>query len=255
MSLNDRIKHLAESCGADFFGVADLSPARDAILAQGGPVIAEYPRAISIGIALPHSIVDQLPRRAERAVAVSYRHHGYDVVNQRLDLVASRLSSALQREGCSALPIPASKRVDDERICAIFSHKLGAHLAGLGWIGKSCLLITPEMGPRVRWATVLTDASLSETGQRMDEGAASLPFTVKGAASLPFTVKGCGDCVECVEVCPVKAFTGRPFREQEPREARYDARRCERYFARMREKDAELAVCGLCLYVCPYGRE
>jgi len=112
MSLNDRIKHLAESCGADFFGVADLSPARDAILAQGGPVIAEYPRAISIGIALPHSIVNQLPRRAERAVAVSYQHHGYDVVNQRLDLVASRLSSALQREGCNALPIPASKRVD-----------------------------------------------------------------------------------------------------------------------------------------------
>jgi len=228
------MRDLAEGWGADFFGVADLSPARDAILAQGGPVIAEYPRAISIGIALSHSIVNQLPRRAERAVAVSYWHHGYDVVNQRLDLVASRLSSALQREGCSALPVPASKRVDDERICAVFSHKLGAHLAGLGWIGKSCLLVTPEMGPRVRWATVLTDASLSETGQRMDQG--------------------CGDCVECVEVCPVKAFTGKPFREQEPREARYDARKCDRYFARMREEDAELAVCGLCLYVCPYGR-
>jgi len=73
------------------------------------------------------------------------------------------------------------------------------------------------------------------------EGAASLPFTVKGAASLPFTVEGCGDCVECVEVCPVKAFTGRPFREQEPREARYDAGKCERYFARMREEDADTA--------------
>ena len=139
---------------------SDLSPARDAILAQGGPVIAEYPRAVSIGIALLHTIVDQLPQRSERAVAVNYRHSSYDVINQRLDLVASRLSSVLQHMGYRALPIPAAKRIDDQRICAVFFHKLGAHLAELGWIGKSCLLITPEMGPRVRWTTVLTDAPL-----------------------------------------------------------------------------------------------
>lgn len=235
MDLDVQIRYLTEDWGADLFGVADLSPARDAILAQGGPMIAEYPRAISIGIALPHSIVNHLPRRTEHAVAASYQHHAYDVINQRLDLIASRLSSVLQRERCSALPIPASQQVDDERLCAVFSHKLGAHLAGLGWIGKSCLLITPEMGPRVRWATILTDAPLRKIGERTNEG--------------------CGDCMECVDICPVKAFTGRAFREKEPREARYDARKCDRYFAKMSEKDAELAVCGLCLYICPYGRE
>jgi epoxyqueuosine reductase len=235
MDLDVRIRYLAEDWGADLFGVADLSQARDAILAQGGRMVAEYPRAISIGVALPHSIVNHLPRRTERAVAASYQHHAYDVINQRLDLIASRLSSVLQRERCSALPIPASQTADDERLCAVFSHKLGAHLAGLGWIGKSCLLITPEMGPRVRWATILTDAPLRKIGERINEG--------------------CGDCTECVDICPVKAFTGRAFREQEPREARYDAGKCDRYFAEMNEKDAGLAVCGLCLYICPYGRE
>jgi epoxyqueuosine reductase len=234
MKLDNWITESAREHGADFFGVADLTPAHDAILAQGGPVIADYPRAVSLGIALLRAIVDQLPQRASRAVAANYRYHAYDLVNQRLDLIASQLSSVLQREGYRALPIPASQRVDDERICGAFSHKLAAHLAGLGWIGKSCLLVTPQAGPRVRWATILTDAPLRVTGQPMEEQ--------------------CGDCVQCVETCPVRAFTGRPFREDEPREARYDASRCDRYFAKLREQNAGLAVCGLCLYVCPHGR-
>jgi epoxyqueuosine reductase len=233
MGPNDRMERLAETWGADFFGVADLSRTRDAIFAQGGPVIAGYPRAVSIGIALFHAIVDQLPQRAERAVAVGYRHHCYDLVNQRLDHIASRLSSAVQRDGFQALPVPASKTVDDERLCGVFSHKMAAHLAGLGWIGKSCFLVTPEMGPRVRWATVLTDAPLKVTGEPMEER--------------------CGTCTECVDICPVKAFTGQPFRENESREARYDASKCDRYFAEMEEQDV-VAVCGLCLSVCPRGR-
>lgn len=220
--------------GADFVGVADLSLAHDAILAQGGPVIAAYPRAISVGIGLLHTIVDQLPNRADRAVAFSYQYHSYDLINQRLDLLISQVSRFLQREGYRALPVPASKRADDERICAAFSHKIAAHLAGLGWIGKSCLLVTPEIGPRVRWATVLTDAPLRVTGEP--------------------TAANCGDCNQCVEICPVQAFTGEPFRASEPREKRYDAGKCDSYFAEMKEKDSELAVCGLCLYVCPHGK-
>jgi epoxyqueuosine reductase len=220
--------------GADFWGVADLSLAKKAILDQGGNLVAEYPFAISIGIALSHSIVDQLPHRDERAAAVSYRHE-YDVVNQRLDLIASHVSSLLQQHGFQAFPVPASKRIDDQRICAIFSHKLAAHLAGLGWIGKSCLLITPEVGPRVRWISVLTDAVPAAIGKPMEER--------------------CGACQECVEICPVKAFTGQPYRDGEPRAIRYDASKCDRYFRKMKEKKPGLEVCGLCLYVCPYGRQ
>lgn len=70
MELDDRIRDLALKLGSDLFGVADLSLARKAILEQGGPEVAGYPRAISIGIELLHPIVDQLPRRAEKAVAV-----------------------------------------------------------------------------------------------------------------------------------------------------------------------------------------
>lgn len=153
--------------GADFYGVADLFLAHQAILNQGGLEVAKYPKAISLGIALLHTIVNLLPQRNERSVAMSYRHHCYDLINQKLDLIASQVASILQQEGYRAFPVPASNSdhlIDEERICAIFSNKMAAHLAGLGWIGKSCLLITAEVGPRVRWVTILTDAPLKTTG-------------------------------------------------------------------------------------------
>lgn len=103
-----------------FFGVADLNQAHETILEQGGEGVASYPRAISIGITLFDTIIDQLPKGSDQDVAVSYRHH-YDVTNLRLDLLAAKVASRLQRRGYKAYPIPASQRYDDQRICAIFS--------------------------------------------------------------------------------------------------------------------------------------
>lgn len=233
MLLDERIDEFTRELGVDFYGVADLTSALDFIQNQGGSEIAEFPRAISIGIRLMDSIVDQLPHGYQRDVAENYRYHAYQIINLRLDLVTSRLSSILQNEGYRALPIPASVRYDDERICAVFSHKLAANLAGLGWIGKSCLLITPEAGPRVRWATIMTDAPLKVTGVPLEDN--------------------CGKCIDCVEICPVSAFTGKDFRKDDPREARYDARKCEKYLEDL-EKFPEKGVCGLCVYICPHGR-
>jgi epoxyqueuosine reductase len=76
MDLEDQLRDSAMDWGADYFGIADLTPARDAILEQGGTEITQYPRSISVGIALFHTIVNQLFRRPDRAVAVSYRSHG-----------------------------------------------------------------------------------------------------------------------------------------------------------------------------------
>ena len=230
--LSQNILSYAAVLEADFSGIADLSPAYQAILAQGGPEVADYPRAISMGIRLVNSIVNQLPRRSDRMVAVSYRSHAYDVINTRLDAMASRMASHLQRLGYAALPVPASLRVDDERICSFFSHKMAAHLAGLGWIGKSCLLVTPQAGPRVRWISVLTNAPLQANGEPMAER--------------------CGDCNACKDICPVQALSGNAFDPKEPREARFDAHKCEQYFQELEKSGPP--VCGMCLYVCPHGR-
>lgn len=233
--IQDDIKCLIQALNTDFFGVSDITTAHDAILEQGGAAIAGFPRAISIGIPLMHAIVDQLPDRiANPASAMNYSLHGYTVVNQRLDHIASQVGNVLQRAGYRALPIPSSQTVDKQRQRGAFSHKLAAHLAGLGWIGRNCLLITPEMGPRVRWATVLTDAPLTPTGTAMDQR--------------------CGHCRQCVDACPAHAFTGEPYRDGEPREARFDFHKCMAYFDEMAATIGE-GICGMCLYVCPYGRK
>jgi epoxyqueuosine reductase len=233
MTILNAIKSIVSSRRIDYLGVASLAPVADFIRVQGGDVIAGFPFAVSIGIGLPDDIVDLLPRRAERAVQVAYRSQAYDVINVRLNLAASEIASALQQQGRRAFPVPAAERVDDERICASFSHKLAAHLAGLGWIGKSCLLVTPDRGPRVRWTSVLTDVAPGPVGKPLREA--------------------CGDCRQCVDACPVQAFTGRAFREAESREERYDAARCEKYFKGL-EKQGALPVCGMCLHICPFGR-
>ncbi len=233
MDLDMTIQDYASILEADFFGVADLSGVTGFVRAQGGPEVARYPRAISMGIALLNPIVDRLPQRTEREVAILYRSHAYDVVNQRLDELSLRMAGLLQRAGHAALPVSASRRAKDKRISSLFSHKLAAHLAGLGWIGKSCLLVTPQVGPRVRWTTILTDAPLRATGYPMEER--------------------CGACKRCVDSCPVRAFTGRAFHEDEPREARFDARKCEQYF-KEQEEAGDPPVCGMCLYICPFGK-
>jgi epoxyqueuosine reductase len=234
MTLDKRLREIASNEGVDFFGYADLAPAKQAIKDQGGKRVASYPRAISVGIGIPNALVDQLEDREAAGVRVSYRLHGYRVINARLDQVTSKLASEIERSGYSALPVPASERMDSERICAEFSHKMAANLAGMGWIGKSCLLITPQRGPRVRWGTVLTNAPLESTTSRLKSK--------------------CGKCTKCVDICPVHAFTGKPFVEGEPRETRFDARACEKYFDRM-EEEGVVQVCGMCLFVCPHGRK
>jgi hypothetical protein len=94
LELDDAVRSVADLWGADFWGVADLAPARGFVFDQGGDAAVGYPHAVSAGIALSDAIVDQLSRRGDWSVMVSYQHQ-YRTVNQRLDLVASQMASVL----------------------------------------------------------------------------------------------------------------------------------------------------------------
>jgi epoxyqueuosine reductase QueG len=231
LSLRSVLQRIAREHGADLFGVADLRSARDFICRQGGEQLGKFPRGISVGIWLLDAIVDELYRHEDRLTLFAYRGL-YNSLNSRLDHIVLLLAKRIQEEGYSSYAIPASPPYDLDRLIGVLSHKLVANLAGLGWIGKSCLLITLSHGPRVRFSTLLTDAPL-ETSSPVE--------------------RGCGDCRACIEVCPVNAFTGAAFSPLEPVEARFNVHLCNDYMSKRKERLGE-ELCGLCVYVCPHGR-
>ena len=223
--LNEDLKIFCQERGADLFGVADLTPVRDFITTHGPAAIHSLPRAVSIGMSLNDGIVDAHSPQESRHESL-YWHHVYNVVTPALDFLAYDVARWLAGRGYQAFPVPGSTPYDFNKLAGIFSHKLAAHLAGLGWIGKSCLLLTQSFGPRVRFASILTDAPLL-TGTPLD--------------------KLCGKCHACIDACPVQAFTGIEFKPEEGREIRFDVYKCQQY---RREHP-----CGLCVSSCPRGRK
>ncbi len=232
MNLNKEIINLLKSYYVDYIGFADIESYQNELIEFGGNIVKGYKSGISIGIVIPDSIVDFLPERDDINVSCEYEIHGYDVLNQRLNLIASTLSSYLNQKGFRTLPIAVANRTDEIKAIPTVSHKMIAHIAGLGWIGKNCLLITKEHGPRVRFISVLTNAPFATNDNPLEQQ--------------------CNDCVECVEICPVEAFTGKNYVLGEAREARFDFIRCRNYFKEL-EESRRYAVCGMCLYACPYG--
>jgi epoxyqueuosine reductase len=144
------------------------------------------------------------------------------------------LSSYLNRNNHRTLPIVAAESTNEKEAILTVSHKMIAHIAGLGWIGKSCLLITPEHGPRVRFITVLTNAPLEGMDNPIEQQ--------------------CNNCMECMKVCPAQAIKGINYEMHKSREERFEYYKCQEYFKSMK-KDRKWDVCGMCLYICPHGRK
>ena len=230
-NLRGKLESLARDMGATYFGVADLAPARQRISEQGGEFLTQFPRAVSHGFVLADGIVNTLAHHKNVAALNTYWYYVYQIVNPRIDSISLTLAQSLDRAGFQAFVVPSSQTVDRTQLTGVFSHKLAGHLAGLGWIGKNALLITPDHGPRVRWGTVLTDAPL-ETGTPADEM--------------------CRDCDACVKACPAHAFTGQAFDKPRPRSEIFTAEACHDYLNK-REQTRHRA-CGICVYICPFGR-
>ena len=223
-NLQRRLEALSYQNGADFFGVADLDPAREFIVNQGGAMIGEFPLGISLGMRISDTIVDTHSPDEKHGLSL-YWWHVYNVVTPMLDVLAQKIQQELQAEGFRTLHIPGSMPYNRKTLKSLFPHKLAAHLSGIGWIGKNCLLITPEHGPRVRFVTVLTDAPLYP-GKPLE--------------------KKCGKCTQCIDACPVQALKGIEFRSEEPVETRFDTWKCEQF--------RRTNPCGVCVASCPFGK-
>jgi epoxyqueuosine reductase QueG len=233
MNINQEIKDFVKTTNADYFGIADISDNKDFIINQGGKELKKYNFALSIGIKIEDDVVNMLTEDNRQQVIEHYKKFGHDLMNKELDQIAFNLNKILKAHNLNTLVIRASKRIDDQKICGKFSHKLAAHQAGLGWIGKNCLLITPDNGPRVRWVTILIEDGVKKTGDPIEEK--------------------CGSCMLCTNICPPDAINDINFKPKLSREIRFDALKCQEYQDIRIEKPTK--VCGLCIYICPYGRK
>lgn len=240
-ALTQRLQVLAREAGMLDLCIADLTaePVHRALLEQGGQWLAEFPRGLTLAFPLLDGIVDELPaRHREPGVARAYDVHAYQTITTRLEQTALSVAAELEQAGYRSVAVPTSLTLDGEAMRGHVSHKLVAHLGGMGWIGRSCLLVTRTHGPRVRLATVLTTAPL--------------PPTASAEAVLAEEADACGSCTQCVEECPAGAFSGRPFHREEGRELRLDHARCVAYRDKAKE-DSGVTICGVCVAVCPWG--
>ena len=227
------LENISHGVGLDYFGVANLARALGFIRQQGGDLPASFPRAVSVGVAVPYGLTAPLlANDNDNGALMNYDWYVYKVCNPMLDQSTLRLSREIENAGYRAMPVATSLAIQDKHLAGVFSHKLAAHLAGLGWIGKNCLLINPEDGPRVRWGTVLTDAPL-ETGNLLE--------------------RNCGKCTECAKACPPGAIHGTAFDPAEPRVKRLDVDKCNEYRNSL-QSSIGAPTCGKCLAACPFGR-
>lgn len=210
--------------GASIVGIADLTLLND--YKHEPEVPKGFSRAISIGVRLSDEIINKITKGPTKAYVELYRE-----TNNKLDKIATQTLKQLERNNYKTLRIPASKRINQQKLFGKFPHKTAAILSGLGWIGRSALLISFDLGPRVRFATILTNAPL-----------------IAGKAQ---ETSNCGSCKICVDACPAEAITGELWFFGDPRSKIFNAHACGKHL-KTQEKRVGKAICGICVAVCPH---
>ena len=181
---------------------------------------ALLPSAKSI-IVLGMNYYQPEPERRGRIAKYALGRDYHDLISQRLQQMDDWLSiqGGTQR-----------KAVDTSAIL----EKPAAVMAGLGWQGKSTILIHPRWGTWMFLAELLTTLDFQRDSEMNDH---------------------CGSCTRCIDICPTQAITG-PYQ--------LDARRCISYLTiehkgpipieYRRAIGDHLYGCDDCLDVCPWNR-
>jgi len=183
--------------------------------------------AISIAIALKKEIISGIANGPTLEYYAEYQR-----ANMALNDLGARIAEDLGKFGYSVRDFAATDEGIDDNLSTKLPHKTPATRAGLGWIGKSALLITEEFGPAIRLTTALTNMELP--------------------VGTPILESRCGSCIKCVQFCPGEAMTGKNWNVDCIREDIFDAHAC-RKSARAKASKAGISetICGICIAVCP----
>lgn len=222
--MNDReIKIELQHLGADIVGFGDLG---------------ELPEDVRDGLPVGISVAVVYPREVIRGISdlpTQEYHEWYDRLNVQLDTIVTRGAKLLQGLGYRAVAQTRQHVGNGETMYnTTLPHKTVATRAGIGWIGKSALLVTGDYGSATRLSSILTDA----------------PFTT----AHPINKSRCGDCKICTNACPAGAASGKLWEVGIHRDEFFNPVKC-RMTARKRAKQGfggDITICGKCIEICPY---
>jgi len=216
------IKGLARYYGAYTVGITELQPYH--VYSHVGRGSGEYGAPITLG----HRYAIAFTVEMDHAMTGTGPNAPISMESARQYVEAARVALQLGYL-IRWLGYPARAHIDGNyRVIA----PLVARDAGLGEIGRMGLLMTPELGPRVRLGVVTTNLPLIP--DQRDEDTSVLDF--------------CRICQKCVEACPSQSIP--PGDREEIDGAlrwRISADSCFRYWNRVGTD------CGRCMAVCPYS--
>lgn len=243
LSLEQRVKERAKHLGFDPVGIARLGPAAT-YDAFAGWLEKGYAGEMTY---LPRGAEKRRDTRlpfdgARTAIVVALDYGGkqpagtiarYARGDDYHDVLLGRLNDLhrwLERERGSS--IPGKAYVDT---APILERDL-AQRAGLGWIGKNTMLISPRRGSFFFLGALFLELELEPDA--------------------PFEADRCGTCTRCLDACPTEAFVA-------PRVM--DARRCISYLTIEHRSDIApelqpfmgelLYGCDICQDVCPWNHK
>ena len=179
-----------------------------------------------------------IPRKHENAIAITVEMD-YEMM-QAAPLGSSVMESSEQylRSGVLALKLAAFIRdkgyeatahIDGnyELICPLVAVD-----AGLGVIGRMGLLMTPDLGPRVRISVVSTNMPVTQSSSKPDRT----------------TLHFCDLCKKCADNCPAAAIPAGPQTTVDNiRRWQISSERCYHFWT------TSGTDCGRCMTVCPFS--
>lgn len=193
--------------------------------------------ASTIGFASVEEALNGDISHLKRAISIGLRSNLKEDTLKKLENLQKEVATYLKNEGFRYLCIPPdSDRISDtfiSKLYPLFTHKVAATCAGVGWIGRNGLLINRDHGPRLSLATVLTDAPIE--------------------VDKPIRESQCGECYLCMEHCPSEAITGQTWSRDNPFPDLIRTENCRDHKKSSRSVDGR-PNCGLCITICPYGR-
>ena len=231
MSIKDLIQKRIPDDGYHIWGFADLTG-----------LLHERFRGYDYGVVVGKKLDDRIIDSVINGPNSEY-YNLYIDTNRYLSGLVREIADELTALGIKSLAInPTQNEVDraddyDQTLRHTFSHKMAATRAGLGWIGKTDLLISRKFGPRLRLATILVDYPLKPLNPPIDESE-------------------CGECDKCVEACPAQAANGKLWNIHVDRDEFYSAAKCRETANRLSIEriNQDMRLCGICVSVCPIGQ-